>query len=49
MLSGGFLVGLIIPHENNFAISLVERLEDLVAIILLPIVCSVLFIILLQF
>ncbi|KAF7775833.1 hypothetical protein Agabi119p4_4226 [Agaricus bisporus var. burnettii] len=34
---GGFLVGLIIPHENNFAISLVERLEDLVAIILLPI------------
>lgn len=35
---GGFLAGLIIPHENGFAISLVEKLEDLVSILLLPIV-----------
>ncbi len=37
---GGFLAGLIIPHENGFAISLVERLEDLVSILFMPIVCS---------
>jgi hypothetical protein len=35
---GGFLAGLIIPHENGFAISLVEKLEDLVSILFLPIV-----------
>ncbi|KAL0950061.1 hypothetical protein HGRIS_010067 [Hohenbuehelia grisea] len=34
---GGFLAGLIIPHENGFAISLVEKLEDLVTILLIPI------------
>ncbi|KAG5648714.1 hypothetical protein DXG03_000061 [Asterophora parasitica] len=34
---GGFLAGLIIPHENGYAISLVEKLEDLVSIIFLPI------------
>ncbi|KAF9462008.1 potassium:hydrogen antiporter [Collybia nuda] len=34
---GGFLAGLIIPHENGFAISLVEKLEDLVAILFIPI------------
>ncbi|TFK29022.1 cation/H+ exchanger [Coprinopsis marcescibilis] len=34
---GGFLAGLIIPHENGFAISLVEKIEDLVSILLLPI------------
>ncbi|KAG5635939.1 hypothetical protein H0H81_009624 [Sphagnurus paluster] len=34
---GGFLAGLIIPHENGYAISLVEKLEDLVSIVLLPI------------
>ncbi|KAJ7579934.1 Sodium/hydrogen exchanger family-domain-containing protein [Mycena floridula] len=33
---GGFLAGLIIPHENGFAISLVEKLEDLVSILFLP-------------
>ncbi|KAK0491525.1 Sodium/hydrogen exchanger family-domain-containing protein [Armillaria novae-zelandiae] len=33
---GGFLAGLIIPHENGFAISLVEKLEDLVTILFLP-------------
>ncbi|KAJ6536736.1 Sodium/hydrogen exchanger family-domain-containing protein [Mycena vulgaris] len=34
---GGFLAGLVIPHENGFAISLVEKLEDLVSILFLPI------------
>lgn len=35
---GGFLAGLIIPQENGFAISLVEKLEDLVSILFLPLV-----------
>ncbi|KAI3620837.1 hydrogen antiporter [Moniliophthora roreri] len=34
---GGFLAGLIVPHNNGFAISLVEKIEDLVSILLLPI------------
>ncbi|RDB16864.1 K(+)/H(+) antiporter 1 [Hypsizygus marmoreus] len=34
---GGFLAGLIIPHENGYAIALVEKLEDLVSILFLPI------------
>ncbi|KAF8214149.1 potassium:hydrogen antiporter [Mycena galopus ATCC 62051] len=34
---GGFLAGLVIPHDNGFAISLVEKLEDLVSILFLPI------------
>ncbi|KIY51657.1 hypothetical protein FISHEDRAFT_64170 [Fistulina hepatica ATCC 64428] len=34
---GGFLAGLIIPHENGYAISVVERLEDLITLLLLPI------------
>ncbi|KAG6872565.1 hypothetical protein C0995_008838 [Termitomyces sp. Mi166 len=34
---GGFVAGLIIPHENGYAISLVERLEDLVTLVFLPI------------
>jgi hypothetical protein len=38
---GGFLAGLIIPHENGFAISLVEKLEDLVSILFLPLVRGV--------
>lgn len=38
LLLGGFLAGLIIPHENGFAISLVEKLEDLVSLLLLPLV-----------
>ena len=36
---GGFLAGLIIPHDNGFAISIVEKLEDLVSITFLPLVC----------
>jgi len=35
---GAFLTGLIIPHENGFAISVVERLEDVVSNLLMPIV-----------
>lgn len=30
------MAGLIIPHENGFAIAFVEKLEDLVSILLLP-------------
>ena len=39
---GGFLAGLIMPHDNGFAISLVEKLEDFVTLLFLPIVshCS---------
>jgi Kef-type K+ transport system membrane component KefB len=35
---GAFLVGLIIPHQKGYAISIVEKLEDLVVIIFLPLV-----------
>ena len=35
---GGFLAGLIIPHQNGYAIAVVEKLEDLVLIIFLPLV-----------
>ncbi|KAF8874359.1 Sodium/hydrogen exchanger family-domain-containing protein [Infundibulicybe gibba] len=34
---GGFLAGFMVPHENGFAISLVEKFEDLVSILFLPI------------
>ncbi|KAJ3568823.1 hypothetical protein NP233_g5458 [Leucocoprinus birnbaumii] len=34
---GGFLAGLIIPHDNGYAISLVEKQEDIVTMLLLPI------------
>ncbi|CCA70672.1 related to KHA1-Putative K+/H+ antiporter [Serendipita indica DSM 11827] len=33
---GGFLAGLVIPHESGFAISLTEKLEDLVSLLFLP-------------
>ncbi|KAH8831387.1 Sodium/hydrogen exchanger family-domain-containing protein [Flagelloscypha sp. PMI_526] len=33
---GGFLAGVIVPHENGFAISIVEKIEDLVSILLMP-------------
>lgn len=36
---GGFLAGLMIPKENGYAISLVERFEDLVGLLFLPQVC----------
>jgi Kef-type K+ transport system membrane component KefB len=34
---GGFLAGLIIPHEGGFAIHLTERIEDLVNMLFIPI------------
>lgn len=34
---GGFIAGLIVPHDNGYAISLVEKLEDLVLILFMPI------------
>jgi Kef-type K+ transport system membrane component KefB len=33
---GGFLVGLIIPHENGFAVALTEKIEDVVTVLFLP-------------
>lgn len=33
---GAFLVGLIIPHENGYAVSITEKIEDLVSVLLLP-------------
>lgn len=33
---GGFLVGLICPHDGGFAIKLTEKIEDLVTVLLLP-------------
>jgi Kef-type K+ transport system membrane component KefB len=35
---GGFLAGLVIPHEGGLAIAICEKIEDLVTILLLPIV-----------
>jgi Kef-type K+ transport system membrane component KefB len=37
---GGFIAGLIIPHEGGFAIALVEKIDDLVSMLFLPIVSS---------
>lgn len=36
---GGFLAGLIMPHEHGFAIKLTEKIEDLVTVVMLPLVC----------
>ncbi|KAH8094890.1 Sodium/hydrogen exchanger family-domain-containing protein [Cristinia sonorae] len=33
---GGFLAGLIIPKDNGFAISIVEKIEDLISVVFLP-------------
>lgn len=33
---GGFLIGLICPHEGGFAIKLTEKVEDLVSTLFLP-------------
>lgn len=35
---GGFLAGLVIPHDNGYAISLVEKIEDFVSLLFLPLV-----------
>ncbi|KAL4868316.1 hypothetical protein BDV12DRAFT_103833 [Aspergillus spectabilis] len=33
---GGFLIGLLCPHEGGFAVKLTEKIEDLVAALFLP-------------
>jgi Kef-type K+ transport system membrane component KefB len=33
---GGFLAGIIMPHEGGFAYHITEKLEDMVAILFLP-------------
>ena len=33
---GGFLIGLIVPHEGGFAVALTEKIEDLVTVLFLP-------------
>ncbi|MCJ1434555.1 K(+)/H(+) antiporter [Xylographa pallens] len=33
---GGFVIGLICPHEGGFAIKITEKVEDLVAVLFLP-------------
>jgi len=37
---GAFITGLIVPREGGLTIALTEKLEDMVAIIFLPLVCS---------
>lgn len=37
---GGFLVGLIIPHEHGFAVRVTEKIEDFVSALFLPLVLS---------
>jgi Kef-type K+ transport system membrane component KefB len=34
--SGGFIAGLVIPKDNGFAISVVEKLEDFIGLLLIP-------------
>jgi Kef-type K+ transport system membrane component KefB len=36
---GGFLVGLIIPHEQGFAVRVTEKIEDFISALFLPLVC----------
>ena len=33
---GGFMIGVIIPHESGFAIKLTQKLEDIITIVFLP-------------
>jgi Kef-type K+ transport system membrane component KefB len=33
---GGFLIGLICPHESGFAVKLTEKIEDFVSVLFLP-------------
>lgn len=35
---GGFLAGVIIPHEHDLSIKITEKLEDMINIIFLPLV-----------
>jgi Kef-type K+ transport system membrane component KefB len=36
---GGFLVGLIIPHDHGFAVKVTEKIEDFISALFLPLVC----------
>ena len=36
---GGFIIGVIIPREGDFAVGITEKIEELINVILLPIVC----------
>lgn len=40
---GGFLVGLIIPHDHGFAVKVTEKIEDFITTLFLPLVCSKLY------
>lgn len=40
MIIGGFLAGLVVPREGGLAITLTEKLEDMVSIIFLPLVSA---------
>jgi len=40
---GGFLVGLIIPHEHGFAVRVTEKIEDFISALFLPLVCASVF------
>ena len=40
MRVGAFLTGLIVPREGGLAIAMTEKLEDMVDIVFLPLVCS---------
>lgn len=33
---GGFMIGLLLPHEGGFAVKLTEKIEDLVSVLFLP-------------
>ena len=37
--TGAFVVGLVVPRQGNLAIAMTEKLEDMVSIIFLPLVC----------
>jgi len=38
---GGFIIGVIIPHDGGFAVGITEKIEDLVNILFLPVVCYI--------
>lgn len=39
---GGFIAGLIIPHEHDLSIKITEKIEDMVNIVFLPLVSLIL-------
>lgn len=40
VIFGGFLAGVIVPHENNLPIRITEKIEDIMNIVFLPLVSS---------